>query len=219
MIPKPDPRLTDEQIARNNAELDAKMELERIAHFCRSTGVPSQHWCRKELDWNGAWGIRTRKIIERSRQDPRMMVAMISRKNGSGKTQSAIEVIRDAAKRGVSVAYVRAMELFMALKFSTAESFDSPKLAKFSRVGLLVIDEVQINTASWAKAGEEFAQDMLTTLIDSRYGAGRSTIIIGNCDADGLVNLIGSNAHSRLIECGGVAIFETDNFREKKGSK
>lgn len=217
MIPKPDPSLTEEQIAKNNAELDERLRRERDEHFCKVTGVPQQHWSRTGLDWSGAWGQRTKKLIERSRSDPRMMVALISRRNGSGKTQCAVEIIRDASKRGVPSVYVRAMELFMALKFSSAESFDSPKLAKFSRVGLLVIDEVQINTASWAKAGEEFAQDMLTTLIDSRYGAGKSTVIIGNCDAEGLLNLIGSNAHSRLTECGGISIFESDNFREKKG--
>jgi hypothetical protein len=176
-------------------------------------GCPLLHWGRTP-DWEGEWGRKTRKLIAAYERNPSLMAALISTKNGGGKTQSSVELIKAYPMKGAL--YCRAMELFMALKSMKATSFAEDGLMKFAKRQILVLDEVHINAATFARQGEEFVQDMLTTLVDIRYSNGLCTILVGNLDPAGLEKVVGSNIVSRLQESGGIIEYSDVNYRQQK---
>jgi DNA replication protein DnaC len=90
----------------------------------------------------------------------------------------------------------------------SAQPFDRSPLDDAHHAGLLVLDEVQ-------ERGEtEWEDRELTRLIDARYRACRSTVLVGNLKPDELAPRLGSSIVSRIHDGGSVLLCAWDSFRE-----
>lgn len=118
---------------------------------------------------------------------------------GTGKTQLAVDAIRDAAKRGFASRYSTFFTFCQRLK----ETFDKRNLTEaevtneYLRPRLLVLDEVgKTNSTEWSQAA-------LFNLIDRRYNAMKDTILITNHNEADLSNELGASIVRRAAETGG----------------
>ncbi len=140
-----------------------------------------------------------------------IMVALIG-KRGTGKTQLAVDLIRQQCNAGGWAKYCRAMEFFGAIK--SAWKKDGPDedemVKRFTRPGLLVIDEAQVRSES------KWENDQLTNMVDIRYGDMKDTIFIANLTAGEFEKSIGESIYSRLTETGGVIVCDWQSFRGKE---
>lgn len=136
-------------------------------------------------------------------------------KRGTGKTQIAVETIRESASRLRRAKYLTAMEFFLAIKASyrkDSETTEQEVLASFYSPCLLVLDEIQ-------ERGEtEWEDRLLTHLIDKRYAAMKDTLLLSNLTEEEFKKSVGPSIISRLIETGGIIECNWSNFRSKKGS-
>jgi DNA replication protein DnaC len=139
---------------------------------------------------------------------------------GTGKTQMATNIARsfiearlDAGKADdMPVVYVRAMELFGALREAFrkgSEQTEVSALKRFRKVPLLIIDEIQ-------ERGEtEFEDRMLVLLIDQRYGDVVPTVLLSNLTRAELGASLGRSIVSRIQETGTVLECNWPSFRAK----
>lgn len=127
---------------------------------------------------------------------------------GTGKTQIAAELIRAMVwDRGGSAYYGLTVEVFDQIR--REERQDSDALwRKIRTASLLVLDELQ------ETRGTDWESWRLTTLLDSRYGALRPTVLLTNLDERGLVEFLPVSIRSRLNDGGGiVSVTGTDRRR------
>jgi DNA replication protein DnaC len=147
------------------------------------------------------------------------MVCLLGQR-GTGKTQMACEIARAFIARRVevgkeedfSVLYVRAMELFGALRGAFRKGSDQTEMdvmARFRKVPLLIIDEIQ-------ERGEtEFEDRMLVLLLDQRYGDMKPTLILSNLARAELAASLGKSVVSRIQEVGTVIECNWKSYRNK----
>lgn len=137
-------------------------------------------------------------------------IAVLLGDRGTGKTQAAVEIIRNTCKDLRSTLYLRSREVGMLLR----EAYD--KNATVTEVGvmdrlvrpyLLVLDECQ------ERADKDWEIRSITLIIDKRHGALRPTILIANCTNQQFVRLMGSSVTDRVKEMGGVIEFNWKSFR------
>lgn len=185
------------------------------------SGVPRRHRDRAEVEENLAWVAKWGEL--RMRLGSGMLVALVGER-GTGKTQLAVELIREVCEmqvddwnhpENIEPKYVKAIDLFLRLRAGMRdESMESEVslLKRYSRASLLVIDEIQ-------ERGETAWEDrVLHHLIDSRYGAMLDTVLIGNFKPEELVKSLGPSVASRLVEAGGVVVCDWSSFRTPTGA-
>lgn len=127
---------------------------------------------------------------------------------GTGKTQMATCAIHNMKFQGKQAEYMTAMSLFNRLKdcFSSDER-QQLILSAFERPQLLVIDEIDV------RSGSQWETDMMTHIIDRRYGAVKSTVLISNMTKDVFVKTISESIVDRIKEAGGIIACGWDSFR------
>lgn len=133
---------------------------------------------------------------------------------GTGKTQMAVEIIREMCVRGKSSLYTSAMDVFLAIR----ETYDNKNLSErgvmglFRKPRLLVIDETQ------ERSENAWENRLLTWIIDKRYGDMKDTILIANQKPGELESSLGASIVSRMIvsrmnETGGIIDCSWGSFR------
>lgn len=153
-------------------------------------------------------------------------------KRGTGKTRMAAEIARAGryrtdqmkgkpASRGdathanptKTAIYRTAMDIFVEIK-STFGRKEGPTMkdlmTAFAECALLVIDECHV------RGETQWENDLLTNLLDKRYGAERPTILISNLLGDAFGESLGASIVSRAIECGKRIEFKHESYREKR---
>lgn len=127
---------------------------------------------------------------------------------GVGKTQMATCAIYDTKIHGKSAEYTTAMGLFNRLKDCFA-SDERQKLVldAIERPYLLVIDEMDV------RSGSQWETDMMTHIIDKRYGAMKSTMLISNMTKENFLSSTPESVVSRIKEGGGTIICGWESFR------
>lgn len=136
---------------------------------------------------------------------------------GTGKTQLAAELIRTTIRESTYSApnytpewtcYMTATQFFMRVKGSYDGKENEREILKdLTTPPILVIDELHERKCS------EWENSLLTTLIDTRYGYERDTILISNQDRDDFVQNIGQSAADRMNEGGGIIEMNWKSFR------
>lgn len=147
-------------------------------------------------------------------------MACILGQRGTGKTQMACELARAFIAKRVEqgkdedtpVLYVRAMELFGALRGAFRKGSDQTEmdaLSRFRKVPLLIIDEIQ------ERGESEFEDRMLVLLLDQRYGDMKPTLILSNLARAELAASLGKSVVSRIQEVGTVIECTWPSYRAK----
>lgn len=132
---------------------------------------------------------------------------------GTGKTHLAIAAAKEVMWRGGTARYTTASELIRACRSSWSRSSGESEAAimrRYSAPTLLVLDEVGAN-----QNGSDNEIGILGDVIDQRYRAMRSTIVVANMMVDELQACIGERALDRMRDKGGKAVlFKWESHRK-----
>lgn len=125
---------------------------------------------------------------------------------GTGKTQLACEIAHATNRR---YCYFRCDTLLSTIKsWFTLSAGDRDHNERMLRtVPLLVIDEVQ------ERQGTVFDDQILTSLVDKRYGLMLPTILIANLSLGAFDKNVGASIASRLSEGGVIMVADWPSFR------
>jgi DNA replication protein DnaC len=142
------------------------------------------------------------------------MLALVGLR-GCGKTWMGAALIRDFCRVGKRARYARAMDIFRSIKatFGKRGESETDVVDELARPDLLVVDEIQVRSES------DWENDVLIDLIDARYAALKSTVVIGNLAPGALVKNIGESITSRLQECGGIIVCNWPSYRANGKAK
>jgi len=180
---------------------DREQQLqERIVVLRQSWGVQKRHR-DAEVDRSGPWAAKLAAICAKVTQPSKGATFGIYGTRGNGKTQMAVEAMREVTGLGMSARYIQSTALFLRLKatfLKSATETEAEILAEFRKPKLLVIDEI-------GKRGESIWQDnLMFHLIDMRYGDMNDTILIANLEEEAFVEVVGSSVADRMNEGGGM---------------
>lgn len=138
-----------------------------------------------------------------------MMVGLVGGR-GTGKTQLAVEVMRESTRHGRSALFTTAMDFFIEIKRTyrkDSEQDERAVLGRYKRRKLLVIDEIGKRSES------EWENNLLFTVLNSRYNDVLDTILIDNRSKEDFVATIGPSLADRMNECGGIIECNWPSFR------
>ena len=136
------------------------------------------------------------------------MVA-ITGERGTGKTQIAVEIMKQWTAVGKSALFTNALDFFIEIKGCYRKDGASERdvINSFRKPALLVIDEI-------GKRGEtDWENNMLFLLLNHRYNDMKATILIDNNSAADFTRSIGPSIASRMQECGGIIECNWKSFR------
>ena len=117
---------------------------------------------------------------------------------GTGKTHIAIGIASKAIRQGRTAVYTTVQDLVFAIRDTYGTGTTSETFKGFAEVDLLIIDEVGV------QSGTDNERQILFKVINDRYGAMKSTIVMSNLSKDGIVDYIGPRAWDRLCEYTGL---------------
>ncbi len=198
-----------EAMARRKEEFDGAQNQRRATSVLEDGRPPRRHLVRK-IDRSEcvAW-VETEKIIT-SRLGTGCLIALIG-EYGSGKTQLAVEAMRNTAFSFRSCLYCTAVEFLLRVK-ATYKDFSQESelevLMDHAKPRLLVIDEVG------KRAETEWENRLLYELINRRYNDMKDTILITNQEGQRLEESIGKALVSRMNETGGIIECNWPTFRK-----
>lgn len=177
-----------------------------------SSRLPTRHKLQA-VDWkkNEEWAAQANKLLNTYREKKDMMAAMLGPR-GTGKTQAAVELIRLSAHLGRTASYCLAMDFFAKVKATYGNAgagTETSVINDFCRTHLLVVDEIQVRSDS------QWENNLLTYLVDRRYGQMLATVFIGNLTLAEFSACVGDSIHSRLSETGGIIEFNGKSWRAK----
>lgn len=205
-------KISDEEklSIQNEKEADERrLRRESVERLQSDTNAPKRHWdCI--LDMDGEWGQKLNSL--RPRIGSGFMVAFVGTR-GNGKTQMAVQLIRDATERLLSARFCTASEFFMAIKStykkeSSETEFDV--VVCYRAPKLLVIDEIG------KRSDSEWENTLLFELLNKRYNDMTDTIVIDNRSSAEFQAAIGPSLASRIAESGGIIEFNWPSFRGVK---
>lgn len=116
---------------------------------------------------------------------------------GTGKTHLACGLVREVVSSGRAAKFTTVQKLIREVRASWGTKTEQAVIDEFAKLDLLVIDEVGV------QAGSENERNILFDIVNSRYEDMRSTVIITNCDIDGIKAYLGERVVDRLRENGG----------------
>lgn len=201
----------DRDIEAELAKMAAEEAAANTAKLFRDAGVPPRQakpvalidGDPREAQWE------EKLAVCRQHMGKGCLLALVG-KRGSGKTQMAAELIRDAARAGRPARYVRTIEFFMAIKSTwrkESATDEAATIQQYVKPALLVLDEAH------ERGESETENRLLRYLIDCRYGKMRDTVLIANMEPEAFLRDIGSSVASRMEETGGVIRCDWGSFR------
>lgn len=174
------------------------------------SGVPIRHSEKAKALANsqGPWTDLLHELEARLGEGFVMVLCGI---RGTGKTQIATALIRSACKQEVSALYVKAIDVFMAIRkaFKKDEETEEEVVSRFCKPGLLVIDAMEV------RGDTPFEDRLLNHIIDKRYDQMRDTLMITNETRAGFGDAVGPSIISRIHESGKVYETTWASFRER----
>ncbi len=130
---------------------------------------------------------------------------------GTGKTQMAVSIIREACRRGRSARYITAYGMLLGVReaMKSSDDTESSAIQRMITPSLLVIDEIHV------RGETDFEDRTFTHIIDQRYSHKLDTIMIGNLEEKEWAASVGSSVCSRLTEKGSIINCNWESFRDK----
>lgn len=181
------------------------------AQLYSAAGVPQRHIAfRPEHSTEPQWTALYKQI--REVLDDGIITGIVG-KRGCGKTQMGACLIGYCANSlQKSCMYKKSVDIFLRIREGMKTVGDSEKAAieNFVYPHVLVIDAFEVRSDSL------FENRMLDHIIDKRYDAMRSTIILSNDTEEGLKTALGESVVDRMRETGGIIECAWGSFRGKK---
>lgn len=135
---------------------------------------------------------------------------------GTGKTHLACAVARAVIESyGVPAKFVTVSDMLRCIKETYRRDSDVSErdvIERYSRVGLLVVDELGV------QIGSEHEKLLLFEVLNARYQELLPTILISNLSADDLEEFLGHRVMDRYRECGVVLAFDWASYRGSKAA-
>jgi len=187
----------------------SKSELDEMRRNYNTSHIPARHGGWAVSNNTSAVWRRQFDMVSDATYEPGSIFCLIGHR-GTGKTQMAVSLIWKATKDGQTCLYCKAMDFFTDLKDSYGDKSATSKqvFLKYRGPVFLVIDEIQVRSES------AWENQAFTHLIDQRYDAMKTTILIGNLKAENLAASLGESIYSRLTETGGIVVCDWQSFRQ-----
>ena len=116
---------------------------------------------------------------------------------GTGKTHLACSLVRKVVEAERSAKFTTVQKLIREVRSSWGTKDEQGVIDNLASLDLLVIDEIGVQACS------DNERNILFDVINSRYEEMRSTIVITNCDMNGLKECLGDRVVDRFRENGG----------------
>ena len=144
-----------------------------------------------------------------SRLDYGIMVVLHGPR-GTGKTQLACCLIRDACLAEVPAQYTTAIGFFLHVRaaFSGGPDTERAVIQAYLSPGLLVIDEIH------ERGNTPWEDRLLGHVVNERYANLRSTILVTNETAQAAAKNLGASITDRVRECGWFVACDWPSFRD-----
>lgn len=208
-----------EKKARRAAELEARLRSERIKELFRRSGVPARFADRTfasyEVTSDGQrHALRTAtRFADAIIADPLRGISLIlCGSPGTGKTHLACAIARalaDASRSSLFITVISAIRHVKETYRRDSEKSERQAIGELVYPDLLILDEVGV------QVGSEHEKMILFEVINERYQACKSTILISNLNRDELAEYLGDRVMDRFREAGGVIPFDWASHRGK----
>jgi DNA replication protein DnaC len=179
----------------------------RVSELFSASRVPDRHAKKEELigsEWYACLGA------VKSQLQTGFLIALIGTR-GTGKTQIAVELIRENSRRNKTSRFLLAMDIFLSIRASYRKdsTIDEAKVVEeFCKPRLLVIDEIQ------ERAETAFEDRILTHILNRRYNDEKDTLLLGNITHEEFRKAMGASIVSRLNETGGLITCDWPSYRK-----
>ena len=141
--------------------------------------------------------------------DARGIVAILGNR-GSGKTAMAVAAMKDQMNQGIDSYYCKLADFFIDIK----DSFDRPDVTQRSVIERYASPQVLVVDEAHNRSESQWENTLFTHLVDVRYDAKRTTIMISNQKRDEFRKSVGASIYDRLCETGGVIECGWGSFRK-----
>jgi len=197
----------------SNAEADKiaaattfKVDVERLLDLAN---IPIRHRRREVVmgDKFAAWAEKF--DILAGKMGTGTLAALVGT-YGNGKTQLAVQLIKLNASRGVRSLFSTAEDFFTEIKSTFRQGTSHTErdvVNRYRKPQLVVLDEIGANTA------KEWEMRPLFQLLNHRYNDQKDTVLISNCKADELFEILGMKIKSRMSESGAIFDCKWGTFR------
>lgn len=175
-----------------NRERGAEVVAEHVPTRYRSAEVTAP----RVVDWVNGLIV---KAVEERFTIPRVRTGsslLLIGGVGSGKTHQAYGVVRALSASGLQCQWLftTAADLYALLRPSSSQGDSEAVLRKYSRITLLVLDDLGASKAS------EWTEEINYRLINYRYENELPTLITSNLPAKQIPSALGQRVSSRLAE-------------------
>lgn len=196
---------------RQRKEKDNRDAQATRIRLWENSGVPARH-ADFILPGSGAW-LETFRRLDGLVGSGVLFVVMGVR--GTGKTQIGTSLVKEACQRCRSARYVKALDIFIALRgsFRREGLTEDAVIESYLQPRLLVIDALE-------ERGETAFEDrLLNHIIDKRYDSLDDTILITNQTAEKFAESVGPSIVSRIHETGDKIVCDWASFRTKPAGR
>lgn len=187
----------------------------RMREFLTSCNAPELHYETK-ISMAVRWVAKVDELRESLKAAG--AVVCVCGPRGTGKTQAAVEVMKELWMRYDRPLYRTVLEFTFKLR-STFGSGVSEEVVMAQHISpwLLVLDELQVRN------DKEFTNDRLTYIVDARYRAKKRTLLISNLmprrlakgDDGCFEDNVGPSIASRIQDFGKVIVFDGPSWRAR----
>ena len=194
-----------ERRRKESEDHDRRQSASKMADVLAGAGIPKRHRS-VAIDSDGQWGETLLKL--NAMRGTGFLAALVGVR-GNGKTQLAVELIRENAKQLVASKFCCTMEFFIDLKatFRSDKESERDVIKAYQKPAFLVLDEVgQRSETDWENR-------LLFHLINQRYEDSKDTLIIANLEPEQLFAALGPSIASRMNETGGIINCTWPSFR------
>lgn len=200
--------IPNEEADAREAARGLRERQERITALRQTWNAPDRHVNPdKPIRFEGDWNAKLESL--KPFIGTGMLIALIGH-SGTGKTQLAVQLMREATAKLRSAYFTTAIQFYhdveKSRRFRDPDTVDP--LSKYRTRKLLVIDEAGATPPRQSDRAELF--DVINTRYNTKV---LDTILIDNSDEDQFALIVGASAASRMNECGGIINCNWESFR------